>query len=114
MGLLTENNLQYYGGTQLFTQNANTQNFVSTFDTELVFTTNNPTNTNYSLNNCELYQSADLGVTWTPYNTLANANYTATFNPLTNTVTTNTAIAAGTWFMIQLRQTAIENNYGSY
>tara|TARA_B100001059_G_scaffold76217_2_gene73811 strand:- start:10931 stop:12127 length:1197 start_codon:yes stop_codon:yes gene_type:complete len=114
MGLLTENNLQYYGGTQLFTQNANTQNFISTFDTELIFTTNDPTNTNYSLNNCELYQSADLGVTWTPYNTLANANYTATFNSLNSTITTNTAIAAGTWFMIQLRQAAIENNYGSY
>jgi hypothetical protein len=79
-----------------------------------VFNTNDPTNTNYSLNNCELYQSADLGVTWTPYNTLANANYTATFNSLTNTIRTNTAIAAGTWFMIQLRQAAIENNYGSY
>jgi hypothetical protein len=114
MGLLTENNLQYYGGTQLFTQNANTRNFISTFDTELIFTTNDPTNTNYSLNNCELYQSADLGVTWTPYNTLANASYTATFNSLNSTITTNTAIAAGTWFMIQLRQAAIENNYGSY
>jgi hypothetical protein len=114
MGLITENNLQYYGGTQLFTQNANTRDFISTFDTKLIFTTNNPTNTNYSLNNCELYQSADLGVTWTPYNTLANVNYTATFNSLNNTITTNTAIAAGTWFMIQLKQAAIENNYGSY
>ena len=114
MGLLTENNLQYYGGTQLFTQNANTRNFISTFDTELIFTTNNPTNTSYSLNNCELYQSADLGVTWTPYNTLANANYTATFNSLNNTISTGTPIASGTWFMIQLKQAAIENNYGSY
>ncbi len=114
MGLLTENNLQYYGGTQLFTQNANTRDFISTFDTELIFTTNDPTNTNYSLNNCELYQSTDVGVTWTPYNTLANANYTATFNSLNSTITTNTAIAAGTWFMIQLKQAAIENNYGSY
>ena len=70
MGLLTENNLQYYGGTQLFQQNNNTQNFVSTFDTQLVFTTNDPTNTAYSLNNCELYQSTDFGVTWTAYNTL--------------------------------------------
>ena len=114
MGLLTENNLQYYGGTQLFTQNANTRDFISTFDTELIFTTNNPTNTSYSLNNCELYQSADLGVTWTPYNTLANANYTATFNSLNNTISTGTPIATGTWFMIQLKQAAIENNYGSY
>jgi len=114
MGLLTESNLQYYGGTQLFTQNANTILFVSTFDTELVFTTNDPTNSAYSLNNCELYQSTDLGVIWTPYNTLANALYTATFNPLNNTITTNTAIAAGTWFKIQLKQAAIDNNYGSY
>jgi hypothetical protein len=114
MGLITENNLQYYGGTQLFQQNNNTQNFVSTFDTQLVFTTNNPTNTAYSLNNCELYQSTDFGVTWTAYNTLVNANYTATFNALTNTIRTNTAIPANNWFKIQLRQSAIENNYGSY
>ena len=114
MGLLTENNLQYYGGTQLFQQNNNTQDFVSTFDTQLVFTTNDPTNTAYSLNNCELYQSTDFGVTWTAYNTLVNANYTATFNTLTNTIRTNTAIPANNWFKIQLRQSAIENNYGSY
>jgi hypothetical protein len=114
MGLLTENNLQYYGGTQLFQQNNNTQNFAGTFDTDLVFTTNDPTNTAYSLNNCELYQSADFGVTWTAYNTLINATYTATFNALNNTITTGTAIANGTWFMIQLRQAAVDNNYGSY
>ncbi len=114
MGLLTENNLQYYGGTQLFQQNNNTRDFVSTFDTQLVFTTNDPTNTAYSLNNCELYQSTDFGVTWTAYNTLVNANYTATFNALTNTIRTNTAIPANNWFKIQLRQSAIENNYGSY
>ena len=114
MGLLTENNLQYYGGTQLFQQNNNTQNFAGTFDTALVFTTNDPTNTAYSLNNCELYQSIDFGVTWTAYNTIVNPLYTATFNALNNTITTGTAIAAGTWFMIQLRQSAIENNYGSY
>ena len=114
MGLLTENNLQYYGGTQLFQQNNNTQNFVGTFDTALVFTTNDPTNTAYSLNNCELYQSADFGVTWTAYNTLINAAYTATFNVLNNTITTGTAIPNGTWFMIQLRQEAVDNNYGSY
>ena len=114
MGLLTENNLQYYGGTQLFQQNNNTQNFAGTFDTALVFTTNDPTNTAYSLNNCELYQSADFGVTWTAYNTLINTAYTATFNSLNNTITTGTAIANGTWFMIQLRQAAVDNNYGSY
>ena len=114
MGLLTENNLQYYGGTQLFQQNNNTQNFAGTFDTALVFTTNDPTNTAYSLNNCELYQSVDFGVTWTAYNTLINATYTATFNSLNNTITTGTAIANGTWFMIQLRQAAVDNNYGSY
>ena len=114
MGLLTENNLQYYGGTQLFQQNNNTQNFAGTFNTALVFTTNDPTNTAYSLNNCELYQSIDFGVTWTAYNTIVNPLYTATFNALNNTITTGTAIAAGTWFMIQLRQSAIENNYGSY
>ena len=114
MGLLTENNLQYYGGTQLFQQNNNTRDFVSTFDTQLVFTTNDPTNTAYSLNNCELYQSTDFGVTWTAYNTLVNANYTATFNALTNTIRTNSAIPANNWFKIQLRQSAIENNYGSY
>jgi len=114
MGLLTENNLQYYAGTQLFTQGVATNTFVSTFNTELIFFTNDPTNTQYSLNNCELYQSVDQGVTWTAYNTLVDNTYTASFNSLNNTITTGTQIPAINWFKIQLKQAPMDDNYGGY
>ena len=52
MSLITETNQQYYAGSQSFlsvTGNA-LETFTTTFDTNLVLGSNDPTQVNYSLN----------------------------------------------------------------
>ena len=54
MALITETNQQYYQGSQGFRGAANGaagQEFTTTFDTNLVFGSFDPTNANYTLNN---------------------------------------------------------------
>ena len=60
MALVTETNQQYYQGAQVFLSAAvlptpNDQTFTTTFDTNLVFGSYDPTETNYALNNFKLY-----------------------------------------------------------
>jgi hypothetical protein len=48
MSLITENNKQYYAGSQSFIATAgNTSAFTTTFDTDLVFGSYNPSENNY-------------------------------------------------------------------
>ena len=62
MGLITENNQQYYAGVQKFLSAAGSgQTFTTTFDTDLVFGSYDPLETNYALNNFKLY-TANAGV----------------------------------------------------
>lgn len=62
MGLITENNQQYYAGVQKFLSAAGAgQAFTTTFDTELVFGSYDPLQQNYALNNFKLY-TANAGV----------------------------------------------------
>ena len=60
MALLTENNRQYYAGAQGFLAASALagQEFTATFDTDLVFGSFNPLETNYALNNFKLYTAA--------------------------------------------------------
>ena len=76
-GLVTETNRQYYAGAQQ--QYSATGgvgiNITSTFDTNLIFGSSDPTNGQYGLNNFLLYKSAD-ALTWTeitPVTTVQNA-----------------------------------------
>ena len=76
-GLITETNRQYYAGAQQ--QYSATggvgQTFTSTFDTNLIFGSSDPTNGQYGLNNFLLYKSPD-ALTWTeltPATTVQNA-----------------------------------------
>ena len=50
-GLITDTNRQYYAGAQQFTINSSGvgQSFTSTFDTNLVFGSSDPSNNNYLL-----------------------------------------------------------------
>ncbi len=65
MALLTETNQQYYQGAQPFLAVANQLDFPTTFDTNLVFGSENPLNINYALNNFKLYgSSSGLPGTW--------------------------------------------------
>jgi len=76
-GLVTETNRQYYAGAQqkyIATAGVN-ETIISTFDTNLIFGSSDPTNGQYGLNNFLLYSSAN-ALTWTeitPVTTVQNA-----------------------------------------
>ena len=126
MALITETNQQYYQGSQGFRGAANaapTNGFTTTFDTNLVFGSFDPTNANYTLNNFKLYTSTTgTPGTWSEY-LLA---YTVVNNKIKITAT----ISANLFIIVQLKildggqyastiqeeaiGDAVEENYGSY
>jgi len=127
MGLITETNQQYYQGAQSFASLAvlptpNAQAFTTTFDTDLVFSSWNPADANYALNNFKVYTSpTGIPGTYTEY----LSAYT-----VVNNVITLTGLASSTKVVVQLKiltggkygQTEaekaygqiVEDNYGSY
>ena len=90
-GLITENNRQYYAGAQSFLSTASQTIFgPTTFDTDLVFGSYNPLETNYALNNFKLY-------TATPGN-LVYTEYVAEYTVVNNVITFTTGLAVNTVF----------------
>ena len=120
MGLITENNQQYYAGVQKFLSAAGTgQAFTTTFDTELVLGSYDPLQPNYALNNFKLY-TANAGV-------LTYTEYTLPYTVSGNTITFTENLAANTSVVVQLKilsggeygnrdayGNTVEENYGSY
>ena len=120
MGLITENNQQYYAGVQKFLSAAGTgQAFTTTFDTELVLGSYDPLQPNYALNNFKLY-TANAGV-------LTYTEYTSPYTISGNTITFTGNLAANTSVVVQLKilsggeygnrdayGNTVEENYGSY
>ena len=120
MGLITENNQQYYAGVQKFLSAAGTgQAFTTTFDTELVLGSYDPLQSNYALNNFKLY-TANAGV-------LTYTEYTSPYTVSGNTITFTGNLAANTSIVVQLKilsggeygnrdayGNTVEENYGSY
>ena len=120
MGLITENNQQYYAGVQKFLSAAGAgQAFTTTFDTELVFGSYDPLQQNYALNNFKLY-TANAGV-------LTYTEYTSAYTVSGNTITFTGNLAANTSIVVQLKilsggeygnrdayGNTVEENYGSY
>tara|TARA_R110000823_G_scaffold27635_3_gene80706 strand:+ start:718 stop:1959 length:1242 start_codon:yes stop_codon:yes gene_type:complete len=124
-GLITETDAQYYTGTQIIiaadiSVGVAQTIFKTTFNTDLIFGSIDPTNALYNNNNFRLYTSATGGNgTFTEY---VNA-YTVTNNNITFTA----GAAAGTYVVIQLLSksggefgnqdaygTVVEENYNSY
>ena len=106
MTLISENNRQYYAGTQTFIADGVNFDFTTTFNTDLVFATADPTNVNWPTNNFYLEVSIDGGLTYTPlYNT-----YTVSGN----TVTVTAGLADGNYLKVQLTENTVWNNYGGY
>ena len=124
MGLIRENNEQYYAGSQKFltTSALGGQSFTTTFDTDLVLgsvNSWNPTQVDYALNNFKLY-TAPVGVlTYTEYN---NA-----YTVVGNTITVTGPLSLNTSVVVQLKKLdggnygdknatgeTVEENYGSY
>ena len=118
-GLITETNEQYYAGAQRFISTGATT-FTTTFNTDLVFGSYDPTNTDYTLNNFKLYTSAN-GQPGT------YTEYTAAYTVANNTITFSVAPIAGVYVAVQLKALnggnfgtedaygdTVQENYGSY
>tara|TARA_R110000868_G_scaffold111893_2_gene301764 strand:- start:106 stop:1308 length:1203 start_codon:yes stop_codon:yes gene_type:complete len=121
MGLITENNRQYYEGAQQFQVpgDAPNQKFTTTFDTNLVFGGYDPAQVNYPLNNFKIYK-ADIG-------SLTYTEYILPYSISENTITIVEDLDEGQSFVIQLKTlnggnygdqeaygTTVEENYGGY
>ena len=108
-GLITETNMQYYAGAQqFFVQTATQASIVTTFNTNLILgsaTSWNPADANYALNNFLIFTSND-GLTFVPYIT--------TYVVSGNTITFPGNLPQFSYVRIQLKTTAVENNYGGY
>ena len=127
MTLITETNQQYYQGTQPFlvTNVAGQSSFLTTFDTNLVFGSYDPTETNYALNNFKIYTSN----TGLPGSFL---EYTSQYEVKDNTIYIGTQLVPvllpqNTYVVVQLKTLSggnygnkdafgktVEENYGSY
>jgi len=125
MGLITETNQQYYQGAQQFIADGVSGSFITTFDTNLILGSFDPTDVDYALNNFKLFTSATgLPGSFIEYNT--------SYLVLNNTIVLGTVAVpviptVGTYFVIQLKSldggnygngdafgTTVEDNYGSY
>lgn len=119
-GLITETNRQYYEGAQGFRSEIGTTQFTTTFNTDLVFGSWDPNEIDYALNNFKLYTSPT-GFPGT------FEEYVLEYTVSNNTITLDTALAEGTYVVVQLKildggnygdndayGNTVEENYGSY
>ena len=120
MGLITENNEQYYAGSQRFLSIAGTgQKFTSTFDTNLILGSSDPSQVDYALNNFKLYTALPGVLTYT--------EYILPYTVVDNVITIAGTLALNTSVVIQLKSLeggqygnrdafgqAVEDNYNSY
>ena len=120
MGLITETNQQYYQGAQQFIADGASGSFPTTFDTNLILGSFDPTDVDYALNNFKLFTSA----TGLPGSFV---EYITTYTLVNNAIVIAPVPTIGTYFVVQLKSldggnygngdafgTAVENNYGSY
>ena len=128
MALITENNQQYYQGSQGFRGTGNALTITTTFNTDLVFTDANswnPASENYALNNFKIYTSTTgFPGSW--------SEYLLQYSVANNQITFNTAPfpANNLYIVVQLKLLdggqyastipeeaigdAVEENYGGY
>ena len=120
MGLITENNEQYYAGSQRFLSIAGAgQKFTATFDTNLILGSSDPSQVDYALNNFKLYTALPGVLTYT--------EYILPYTVADNVITIAGTLALNTSVVIQLKSLeggqygnrdafgqAVEDNYNSY
>jgi len=107
-GLITETNVQYYAGAQQFFISPVVDRVTTTFNTNLVLgsaTSWNPIDPDFALNNFRLYTSTN-GRTW--------IEYVTTYEVVGNTIIYPANLPLNTYVKVQLKQSAVENNYGGY
>ena len=104
MSLITENNTQYYAGSQSFISIAGAgQSFTTTFDTNIVFGSYDPLQANYALNNFKIYTAAPGDVDY--------VEYILDFTVSGNTITITGNLNVNTSVVVQLK-TETGGNYG--
>jgi hypothetical protein len=113
-GVITETNLQYYAGAQIiYTSVALTVDYTFTFNTALSMgstTSWDPTDPNFTLNNFRIYTSPNGLGNWTEYIT----TYSLVNNKTGSIITLGNTQAVGIYIKVQLKETAVEDNYGGY
>ena len=120
MSLITETNQQYYQGAQQFIADGASGSFLTTFDTNLILGSFDPTDVDYALNNFKLFTSP----TGLPGSFV---EYITTYTLVNNAIVIAPVPTIGTYFVVQLKSldggnygngdafgTAVEDNYGSY
>ena len=116
-GLIRETNLQYYAGAQIIYTSTQTDTFTFTFNTKLVLgssTSWDPNDPDYALNNFLIYTSPNGINNWTLYNTTYMLSYANDGAKVNSIITLGAAQAVGTYVKVQLKENAVQNNYGSY
>ena len=112
-GLIQEQNVQYYAGAQIIYTPVATTTYTFTFNTALSLgstTSWNPTDPDYTLNNFYIYTSPNGLSNWTLYNTA----FTLVGGINNSVVTLGLQQAIGIYVKVQLKEEAVENNYGGY
>jgi hypothetical protein len=105
MSLITENNRQYYEGSQGFIGNGFTTDFTTTFNTNLEWFAASSSNINYARNNFKIYSSTSgLPGSW--------SEILSGYSVAGNTITFSTAPIDGLNIVVQLK-TLDGGNYGS-
>tara|TARA_R100001369_G_scaffold78588_1_gene108311 strand:- start:100 stop:1299 length:1200 start_codon:yes stop_codon:yes gene_type:complete len=107
-GLIQETNLQYYAGAQIIYTSVATTTYTFTFNTQLSLgslTSWNPADPDYGLNNFLIYTSANGISNWIPFITAFTVN---------RNVITLAEQPVGTYVKVQLKQGAVQDNYGGY
>tara|TARA_A100001391_G_scaffold165279_1_gene125138 strand:+ start:858 stop:2081 length:1224 start_codon:yes stop_codon:yes gene_type:complete len=116
-GLIRENNLQYYAGAQIIYTSVATDIYNFTFNTKLVLgssTSWNPNDPDFALNNFRIYTSPTGIDQWTEYITSYSLSHTADGTNTTSTITLGVQQPIGTYIKVQLKEGAVQNNYGGY
>jgi hypothetical protein len=120
-GLITETNRQYYEGVQGFIGDGSENQFLTTFNTNLIFYSWDPLNVDYPLNNFKLYTSP----TGYPGSFV---EYTDEYSVIDNVINfIGSTPADGEYIVVQLKVltggnygdkdaygTTVEENYGGY
>ncbi len=122
MSLITETNQQYYQGAQpfLIPTTGSDQKFITSFDTNLIFGSFDPTEVNYALNNFKVYTSpSGLPGSFT--------EYTSAYTVSDNAITVTGSLTQNHFLVVQLKTLsggnygnqdafgeAVEDNYGGY
>jgi len=98
MALITETNQQYYQGAQpfLIPATGTNQEFTTTFNTDLVFGSFDPTNVDYDLNNFKL----DTSATVLPSNF---KEYTSDYTVTNNTIKVTNYLTINHYLVVQLK-----------